>query len=111
MKIKAEREFKRRKLFQAAVEALGKDSQKSIKLFREAVSIEIYLPEIEELFCKKKALIKGDSKLAKSLRNIFIQGYWDKFDQEKYNNMPEGMLATQQAYGLKRIRELFDEAI
>lgn len=109
MKEKAQLELHRRKLFRRAIEVLNHSSDEALSLFQQAVQIEIYLEEIEDLCHEKAEALRASPQLALALQDLFLKAFRQKFELDKYKPMPEGMKSAQLAYGLQVIRELFQE--
>jgi len=111
MREKARLELKRRKLFRRGCEMLGRSPDEALPLFEEAVRIEIYLSEIEELCRNHEELLRSSPRLARRLRDLFLSAYQEKYDREKYRHLPERMRSARLSHGLSVIRELFEAFI
>jgi hypothetical protein len=111
MREKAQQELKRRKLFRQAGELFSRSPAEALSLFEQAVQIEIYLEEIEELCRRHAEALRASPKLSHRLRDLFLRAYEYKYDRQRYHQMPEGMRSARRAYGLSVIHELFGELI
>lgn len=102
----AERELKRRELFEEGKEKIEDgDYEEAVSRFEESVKLDIFIPEIEE-FCREyRALLP--SEISQELEDLFILAYKEKFGQKRYERLPEKMREDRKEAGLDRIRELF----
>ena len=107
MRALAKAELRRRELVREASDALGQDNEKAIELFRQAVRIDLYIPELEELRRTKDAIFSQDPTLSERLRALFTRAYSDKFGWPRYERLPERMRIAREQAGIKRIDELF----
>jgi hypothetical protein len=108
MRAKAQAELERRGLFQRGRELLASDPEETLRLFRQAAAIEVYLDEVEELCRADSSSLAAWPNMAEQLKDILIYGYQNKFTKEKYEHVPEGMRWARESWGVQRIRELFD---
>ena len=107
MRVLAKAELRRRALVKEASSALGQDNAKAIELFRQAVQIDLYVPELEELRRARDAIFSQDAALRERLRVLFARAYSDKFGWPRYERLPERMRIARERAGIKRIEELF----
>lgn len=107
MKAAAEAELTRRRIFADATELLATDPATAIERFREAATIDLFIPEIEGLAEQRADLLRGNDSLNGALRSLFIQAYSDKFGWRRYERLPEVMRVKREAAGIARINELF----
>jgi hypothetical protein len=107
MRTHAEAELRRRELFRQAMHTLDLDHEQAINLFRQAVEIDLYIPEIEELQRTKAGILSEDSALREMLRTLFVRAYSDKFGWPRYERLPERMRIAREQVGIRRIKELF----
>ena len=111
MRTKADRELQRRRLMTTMAEALerGDPSEDVLQWAAQALSIEVYLPEIEA-FCRTHPdRLSADPDLARELRDRFLRAYRYKYQDDRYRAMPERMKAERTDHGLQTIRALFAE--
>jgi len=103
----AKAEVARRALFREATLALGEDDERALELFARAARVDLYIPDLEELFEKRHAFLNGSSELRHRLRDLFARAYSDKFGWPRYELLPERMRIARENAGLERIKELF----
>ncbi|MBC7317798.1 hypothetical protein H5T57_00885 [Candidatus Bipolaricaulota bacterium] len=107
MKKKAMEELERREKWRRAAALLTTDPSTALALFQEAVQIDVYLPEVEELVEKKRAWLKENPAVSAELRRILAAGWKAKFAKERYERQPERARTAQERFGLVRLQELF----
>ncbi len=101
---RAQEELQRRKLFRQAAALLPSDPARSLDLFDQAASVDVYLPELEAL-AQHPAL--ADPALRSRLRDIHVARWKSKFAKERYERQPELARSQQERWGVQRIKELF----
>ncbi|MCS6936185.1 MAG: hypothetical protein NZ610_07190 [Candidatus Bipolaricaulota bacterium] len=107
MKLRAQNELLRRKLWRQAVENLnGSDFSKAEELFRQAAQVEFYLEEVEQLCAEKKELLAQNPHLRARLQKLFVKFYRMKFSLDKYRPIPPRLILLWETQGLERIKEL-----
>lgn len=102
---RARDELRRRDLFREAVALLPTDPERSLNLFDQAGSLDVYLPEIEAL--AQEGPVLADPALRARLREIHLERWKSKFARGRYERQPELARTAQEAWGVSRIRELF----
>lgn len=106
MESRAERELKRRDLFEEGKEKIENgDYEEAISRLEESVKLDIFIPEIEKFCQEYRALLP--SEISQELEDLFILGYKEKFGQKRYERLPEKMREDRKEAGLDKIRELF----
>ena len=112
MRERAQRELRRRELFQQGRETLAQgELSEALALFQQSIQIDVYVEEIEALCQEQCEVLSRFPEFARRLRDLFLKAYRWKFDLEKYRHMPEGMRSARQAYGLQTIRACFEPFI
>lgn len=111
MRAKAEREGERRRLMEALADALerGDSADDVLQWAAQALTIEVYLPEIEAFCHTHRQRLQAAPDLARELRDRFLKAYRYKYQDDRYSSMPERMKAERTDYGLATIRDLFAE--
>ena len=107
MRAVAQAELARRKLFEAALEALPQRPEEAVASFRQAAQIDLYVPDLERLAERHRGLLDRDSKLREALRALFVKAFSDKFGWRRYERLPEVMRLRREKVGIERINELF----
>lgn len=111
MQNKADRELQRRRLMESMADALERDDSIDdiLQWATQALSIDIYLPEIEA-FCQiHRQRLQAAPDLARELRDRFLKAYRYKYQDDRYGAMPERLKAERTEHGLATIKELFAE--
>jgi len=103
MAARARAEIRRRDLFCRAVASLATDPEGSLRLFDQAGSVDVYLPEVEAL-AREQPLT--DPALRARLREILLVRWKAKFAMERYERQPELARTEQEAWGVARIKRL-----
>jgi hypothetical protein len=107
MKLRAQQELLRRKLWREAVASLnGSDTVRAEELFRQAAQVEFYLEEVEQLCAEKRELFEQNPDLRARLQKLFIKLYRMKFSLDKYRPIPPKLILTWETQGIERIKEL-----
>jgi hypothetical protein len=107
MKLRAQQELLRRKLWKEAVESLnGSDTVRAEGLFRQAAQVEFYLEEVEQLCAEKRELFEQNPDLRARLQKLFIKLYRMKFSLDKYRPIPPKLILVWETQGIERIKEL-----
>lgn len=106
MRAAAEAELVRRDLLAQASDALGSDNDVALSLFRQAVAVDLHVPEVEALREKRREPLEADPALRRSLRALFAKAYSDKFGHPRYERLPEEMRLARERAGIARINEL-----
>ncbi|MCS7197891.1 MAG: hypothetical protein NZ930_04330 [Candidatus Bipolaricaulota bacterium] len=107
MKLRAQQELLRRKLWRQAVESLnGSDLSKAEELFRQAAQVEFYLEEVEQLCAEKRELLDKNPELRARLQKLFIRFYRMKFSLDKYRPIPSRLILAWETQGIERLKEL-----
>lgn len=107
MKLRAQQELLRRKLWKEAVESLnGADPSHAEALFRQAAQVEFYLEEVEQFCAEKKELLEKNPELRARLQKLFIRFYRMKFSLDKYRPIPPKLILAWETQGIERIKEL-----
>ena len=107
MQVAAQAELRRRDLFRKASDSLPSDPETALGLFRKAATIDLYVPDLEELAEAHRELFERDPGLRERLRKMFAKAYSDKFGWRRYERLPELMRLAREKAGIERIRELF----
>ncbi len=107
MRAAAEAELLRRRLFEAGEAALAGRPDEAIASFREAIAIDIYVPDLERLVTRHRTLLEEDPRLREMLRGLFAKAFSDKFGWRRYERLPEVMRLQREQAGIRRIHELF----
>ena len=107
MQAAAQAELRRRDLFRQASDALDGDAETAIDLFRKAATIDLYVPDLEELAETHRERLDRDPELRERLRTMFAKAYSDKFGWSRYERLPELMRLAREKAGIARIHELF----
>ncbi len=89
-----------------ASDALGSDNDVALSLFRQAVAVDLHVPEVEALCEKRREPLEADPALRRSLRALFAKAYSDKFGHPRYERLPEEMRLARERAGIARINEL-----
>ncbi len=107
MKLRAQQELTRRKLWREAIASLnGTDPSQAEALFRQAAQVEFYLEEVEQLCAEKRELFDKNPELRTRLQKLFIRFYRMKFSLDKYRSMPPKLILAWETQGIERIKEL-----
>jgi len=107
MKIRAQQELLRRRLWREAVASLnGSDPAHAEALFRQAAQVEFYLEEVEQLCAEKRELFEQNPDLRSRLQKLFIKLYRMKFSLDKYRPIPPKLILAWETQGIERIKEL-----
>ena len=107
MRVAAQAELARRKLFEEALEALSESPEQAIALFRQAARIDLYIPDIERLAARHRGLLDRDPALREALRALFVKAFSDKFGWRRYERLPEVMRLQREKNGIEQINGLF----
>jgi hypothetical protein len=107
MRLAAQAELERRKLFEAGVEALTENPEQAIASFRQAACIDLYVPDLERLAKRHRGLLDRDPALREALRALFVKAFSDKFGWRRYERLAEAMRLQREKAGIERINELF----
>lgn len=109
MRTKADRELHRRQLMASLAQALEREdpAEDVLEWAVQALSIEVYLPEIEAFCDTHHERLQADSDLARELRDRFLKAYRYKYQDDRYGSMPERMKAERTDHGLATIKDLF----
>ncbi len=106
MEEKADRELRRRELFDRGKEKLENgDHEEAISLLEKSAKIDVFIPEIEDLGREFSDRLPSD--LSEELRELFILGYKEKFGQKRYERLPEKMREDRKDAGVQKIQEIF----
>ncbi len=100
-------ELTRRRQFQRAKEILPRDPEEAIKLFDQAGSVDVYIPELERLAEEHGRLLADRPELRRRLRELFLRRWSGKFAKPRYERLPERMRLAREKWGKARIEELF----
>lgn len=100
---RAREELHRRDLLREATALLPTDRERSLSLFDEAASVDVYLPEVETL-ARDPAF--ADLDLRTRLRETLLRRWKSKFAKERYERQPELARSQQEEWGVQRIRDL-----
>lgn len=113
MRTKAERELQRRRLMTALADALerGDPDEDVIGWAVQALAIEVYLPEIESFCDTHHRQLNANPDLSRELRDRFLKAYRYKYQDDRYDAMPERMKAERTDHGLATIKELFADHV
>ncbi len=107
MRLRAQQELQRRKLWREAVASLnGTDPSQAEALFRQAAQVEFYLEEVEKLCAEKAELLAHNPDLRARLQRLFIKLYRMKFSLDKYRPIPPKLIVAWETQGIERIKEL-----
>ncbi len=105
MKLRAQQELQRRRLWRQAVASLT-DADRAEALFRQAAQVEFYLEEIEQLCQEKRDLLASTPELRARLQKLFVKFYRMKFSLDKYRPMSSRLIVLWETQGIERIKEL-----
>jgi hypothetical protein len=107
MRLRAQQELLRRKLWSRAADRLnGANYAQAEELFRQAAQVEFYLEEVEQLCQEKRDLLASNPELRARLQKLFIKCYRVKFSLDKYRPIPSRTILLWETQGLERIKEL-----
>jgi len=106
MRAIAKAELTRRELVADAKKALRNDSEAAMDLLTKAASIDVYIPEIEQLAEENEEILRSDKTLRQRLCKLFTQSYSDKFGWPRYELLPETMRILRERAGIARIKQL-----
>ncbi len=106
MRAKALEEIGRRETWHKARELLPRDPQRALALFEEAVQVDVYLPEVEELVRQNDRWFEENPEVRAALRQILLAGWKAKFAKERYERQPEQARMAQEKFGIERLQEL-----
>ncbi len=106
MKLRAQQELLRRRLWCQARDSLEGDFSQAKELFRQAAHIEFYLEEVEQLCAEKRELFENTPELRAQLQKLFIKCYRMKFSLDKYRPIPPKLILLWETEGIRRIKEL-----
>jgi hypothetical protein len=107
MRVAAQAERARRKLFEEGLEILSESPEQAIASFRQAARVDLYVPDLERLAERHRGLLDRDSGLREALRALFVKAFSDKFGWRRYERLPEVMRLRREKVGIERINELF----
>ncbi len=105
----AERERERRRCFGRAKELLSSDPERALHLLRDAGRVDVYLPELEELIMRHRALLQENAQLRQELRAALVESWREKFALPRYERLPERMRMEHEQLGAHRIEELLQQ--
>lgn len=107
MKLRAQQELQRRRLWREAVASLnGADSSQAEALFRQAAQVEFYLEEAEQLCEEKRDVLSANPDLRARLQKLFVKFYRMKFSLDKYRPMSSRLILHWETQGIARLKEL-----
>ncbi len=106
MRAIAKAELTRRELVANAKKALRNDSEVAMDLLTKAASIDVYIPEIEQLAEENEEILRSNETLRQRLCKLFTQSYSDKFGWPRYELLPETMRILRERAGIARIKQL-----
>jgi len=107
MRRRVEEELERRRLFQRAKGALSSSPEQAVELFDRAGSVDVYIPELEQLVEQHGEILAGAPELSARLRETFLRRWSEKFAKARYERLPERMRLAREKWGERRIKELF----
>ncbi len=107
MQYKAQEELRRRKLFETALNTFNQDVDQGVAYLQAAVEIDIHIEELELFLEKYRPFLENDLGLMDTLRKIFVNAYYQKMDQPKYQMLAPGYYGQLETQGRKRIQTLF----
>ncbi len=107
MKLRAQQELQRRRLWAQAIAHLDKGAMaQAEELFRLAAQAEFYLEEVEQLCAEKRELFERNPELRAQLQKLFVKFYRMKFSLDKYAPMPPRLILQWETQGIERIKKL-----
>ncbi|MCX8103866.1 MAG: hypothetical protein N3E42_05480 [Candidatus Bipolaricaulota bacterium] len=107
MKLRAQQELVRRRLWREAVASLNSaDPTHAEALFRQAAQVEFYLEEVEQLCAEKREIFEKNPELRARLQKLFIRFYRMKFSLDKYRPIPPRLILAWETAGIERLKEL-----
>lgn len=105
---KAQQELVRRNTFQQAIEALKQgDQERALQLFEQSAENDLFVSELEQLVDRDD--IDLPPELTARLKEIFVNGYQEKFAKQKYERLPSRMRRAREEAGVARIKELLGD--
>jgi hypothetical protein len=108
MQALARDELRRRELMARAAADLAESPEGAIQAFRNAVAIDLFLPELEALAEEHAEILAGDPELRRKLWDLFTRAYSAKFGWRRYEQrMPEPVRIAREQAGLRRLDALF----
>mgnify|MGYP001556128357 CR=1 FL=1 len=106
MKLRAQGELARRKLFQDAISCFTDQPAEALELLARSAAIDLYIPDIERFVAMHEAFLHANAEVRDNLRRQWLKAYSDKFGWRRYERLPEIMRLQREEAGLKRINEL-----
>jgi len=107
MRARANAELERRELFSNGKALLGVNDDQAVELLAKTTQVDVYIPELEELYEDKGSVLEENRGIKEKLRKLFAKAYSDKFGWPRYELLPEPMRIARERAGIKRINELF----
>ena len=106
MQLRAQQELARRSLFHQASERIEASPDEALELLARSATLDLYLPEIENLVAQQQQVLQSNPELRDRLRVLFVKAYSDKFGWRRYERLPEIMRIQRERAGIDRINEL-----
>ena len=106
MRLRVQRELKRRELFDTAENLLPDQPESALELLDQAACIDLYIPDIEHLVERHGAFLHHHPDIRERLRAQWRRAYSDKFGWRRYERLPEIMRLQREQAGKDRIDEL-----
>ncbi len=103
------RERERRSWFQQAEEIVDSDPEQALRLLRQAGRVDVYLPEVERLACRHRALLRDDPELRDRLCGVVLEAWHEKFALPRYERLPERMREEHEKSGARYIEALLGQ--
>lgn len=103
----AQEELWRRETFREAATLLADRPDEAVRLFDQAGTVDVYIPELERLAEEQQGLLARDPELRGRLREVFLRRWSEKFAKPRYERLPERMRLARERWGEGRIKELF----
>ncbi len=100
------RERQRRIWVREAEEILESDSERALQLLQEAGCVDVYIPEVERLAARHRALLRSDRELCARLREVLLESWHEKFALPRYERLPERMREEHEQGGARYLEEL-----
>lgn len=107
MQLKAQSEIRRRELFQAGLDTFNQNVDQAVEYLRASVDIDIHIEELEMLLEKYRPYLENDIGLMRTLRKMFVNAYYQKMDQPKYQDLAPGYYGQLETQGRQWIQKMF----
>jgi len=108
MEALARAELRRRALMAEASQLLGSNPDRALELFRAAVAIDVFLPELEGLAEEHADALRANELLRGALWDLFTRAYSAKFGWRRVEQrMPEPVRVLREQAGLERLNALY----